>query len=293
VNKALLASTFAIAGVLVFSYSLLMTGFGSLVMNSYPLTSKFNLNPLPTPDFTPTPLPSPTPRPLTFAEMDERYGPCVNLPVLMYHHVQSAEAAAKNQTGLTVTTPVFRSQMEYLKQHGYISVGAEQLLQFFDNGVGLPAKAVLLTFDDGYEDFYTDAFPVLREMDFKAVMFLPTGLMENPDYLRWEQIEEMRRSGLVLFANHTWSHKNVRSTIAVAMEEMRTADEQLSSRGLNVPKVFAYPYGLGNDNTLANLNTLGYRLAFATTPGKVLCEKHRLILPRIRVGNSALSNYGI
>lgn len=239
----------------------------------------------------PTPTPTPTPRPLTFAEMNALYGPCVRLPVLMYHHIQTEDAAkADKQTGLTTYTDFFQKQMQYLKDKGYNIATMNDLINFFDNGTPVPAKSVLLTFDDGYEDFYTDAYPILQNLGFKATMFVPTGLMNNPDYLSWDQITQM--NGPILFANHTWSHKNVEVSTSTMQYEISTADTQLADHGLNSPKVFAYPYGLGTTASISYLNSLGYKAAFTTVPGNILCKKQRFSLPRIRIGSTSLSSYG-
>ena len=244
---------------------------------------------VPTPTPTPIPTPTPTPRPLTFSEMNNLYGPCVSLPVFMYHHVQSRDSAvAKKQTGLTVYTDVFQTQMQYLKSKGYNTVTMNDLINFFDAGTPIPSKSVLLTFDDGYADFYTDAYPILSGLSFHATMFVPTGLMENPDYLTWGQISGM--NSWVLFANHTWSHKNVVTQTSVMEKEISTADGQLSDHGLNSPKTFAYPYGPDSVSAINYLNSLGYKLAFTTRPGSILCKKQRLDLPRIRIGNFSLTN---
>ncbi len=254
--------------------------------------SKFNeiLNKnSPTP--TPTPSPTPTPKPLTFAEMNALYGPCVRLPVFMYHHIQSRDQAVfKKQTNLTVYADVFRSQMDYLKSRNYTILGMADLVNFFDSGTPIPPKGILLTFDDGYRDFYTDAYPVLSGFDFKSTMFVPTGLMENPDYLTWEEINSMRSS--VLFANHTWSHKSVLTKADVMEKEISTADTQLNDRGLNNPKIFAYPYGPDNIASENYLQSLGYKAAFTTKNGSILCKKLRFDLPRVRIGNVPLSYYG-
>ncbi len=240
---------------------------------------------------SPSPSPTPTPKPLTFAEMNTLYGPCVRLPVLMYHHVQSKEqATAAKQTGITVYTDVFRSQMEYLKSKNYMTVSVNNLINFFDSGSSLPAKSVLITFDDGYQDLHSDAYPILSSFGFRSVVFLPTGLMENPGYLGWGQIASM--TGLVHFGNHTWSHKSVLAEDVIMKKEISTADLQLTDHGLNIPKIFAYPYGSHNSASENYLYSLGYKAAFTTTPGTILCTKQRLNLPRIRIGNSPLSNYG-
>jgi peptidoglycan/xylan/chitin deacetylase (PgdA/CDA1 family) len=244
---------------------------------------------IPTP--TPKPTPSPTPRPLTFAEMNVLYGPCVHLPVLMYHHIQSRDAAvADKQTNLTVYTDIFQSQMQYLKSKGYNTTTMNDLVNFFDSGTSIPGKSVLLTFDDGYQDFYTDAYPILSGLGFRATMFVPTGLMQNPDYLTWDEISGMNSS--VLFANHTWSHKNIQVSASTMEMEISTADTQLNDHGLNSPKVFAYPFGLETSQAENYLASLGYKAAFTTISGSTLCKKQRFSLPRIRIGNAPLSDYG-
>ncbi len=239
----------------------------------------------------PTPTPSPTPKPLTFAEMNTLYGPCVRLPILMYHHVQTEEAAKANkQTGLTTYTDFFQKQMQYLKDKNYNVASMNDLVNFFDNGTAVPAKSVLITFDDGYKDVYTDVFPILKNFGFKATVFIPTGLMNNFDYLTWEDISSM--NGMILFANHTWSHKNVGVSTSEMQYEISTADTQLSEHALNSPKIFAYPYGLDSGASEKFLSSLGYKAAFTTVPGNILCKKQRLMLPRIRIGSTTLSSYG-
>jgi peptidoglycan/xylan/chitin deacetylase (PgdA/CDA1 family) len=245
---------------------------------------------LPTP--SPKPTPSPTPKPLTFAQMNSQYGPCVHLPTLMYHHVQDPKVAAdKKQTSLTVNTDIFRQQMQYLKDKGYSTRTVNDLIDFFNNGVAIPGKSILITFDDGYDDYYLNALPILKEMGFTATMFVPTGLVNNPGYLSWDQIGSAAGQG-TFFANHTWSHKNVQVAGNVMTSEITTADTQLSEKGLNNPKVFAYPYGLTSNNAEKLLTQLGYQLAFTTVPGSTLCKAKHFDLPRVRIGNGSMSQYG-
>lgn len=235
---------------------------------------------------------TPTPRPLTFSEMDQKHGPCVILPVLMYHHIQSEDfARTKRQTALTVYTDIFKKQMQYLKSKNYVVLTMNNLVSFFDNSQSIPKNSILLTFDDAYDDFYSDAFPVLRDLNFKATVFTPTGLINNPDYLNWDQISEMNNKG-ILFVNHTWSHKNVGVNPAEMQKEILTADTQLSDRSLNTPKIFAYPYGIDSKQAEKYLSSLSYGAAFSTKQGRILCKRLRFDLPRIRVGNLPLTSYG-
>lgn len=256
-----------------------------------------SLTPLPTatplPSPTPSPSPTPTPSPLTFAQMNELYGPCTFTPTLMYHHVQNLDQAkAENHLSLTVADTTFREQLQYLRSQGYNVVSMAQLINFFDTGSPLPGKSILLTFDDGYVDFASTAFPILKEFGDQATVFLPTGLIENPGYLSWGQVNDMKNSGLILFANHTWSHQSVYTSNSVVEKEISTADTQLRDHGQNNPKVFAYPYGGADNFAISYLANSGYSLAFTTNPGSTLCKQLRFALPRVRVGNVSLAAYG-
>lgn len=254
---------------------------------SYPQST-----PVPTTAIPPI-TPTSTPVPLTFAQLNTLYGPCVHVPTLMYHHVQDlALAKTQGRLGLTTGPQNLASQLTYFKQHGYNTVKISDLINFFDHAAPLPSKPILLTFDDGYDDFYTNAYPLLRENNYSAVMFLPTGLLNNPGYLTWSDISAMSGTGLVYFANHTWSHHQLKTTANIVHSEISTAATQLSDHGLDASKVFAYPYGTVSATAQTELAKDGFQLAFTTRPGSTLCSKQRLNLPRLRIGNlspSALS----
>jgi peptidoglycan/xylan/chitin deacetylase (PgdA/CDA1 family) len=250
--------------------------------------------PSPTPVPTSTPTPTPMPRPLTFTELNSLYGPCTVIPTLMYHHIQTLDTAKKEgHVSLTVDTGLFQKQMQYLKDHGYTPIRPDALIAFFDSGTALPGKPVLLTFDDGYDDFGSDAAPILRSFGFPAIAFIPTGLIQNPGYMSWQTVQDIASQGLVSFANHTWSHHSVSTSLAEDEREIGTADTQLSEHGLNAAKVFAYPYGNPSTNGETVLSRLGYKLGFTTIPGFTQCRGRRFILPRTRIGNADLSAYEI
>lgn len=212
----------------------------------------------------------------------------------MYHHVQDLTAAeADGHKSLTVDPKIFREQMQYLKDRGFTVLPASALISFFDTGTPIPKKSVLLTFDDGYDDFGSDAAPILKDFGFPATLFVPTGLMQNPGYLTWSAILDISVSQPILMANHTWSHHNMGSNRTVIEKEITTADKQLAEKGLNSPKIFAYPFGIPSQYAEAFLNTQGYKLAFTTAYGTTQCAKQRFTLPRIRIGNAPLNRYGL
>ncbi len=229
---------------------------------------------------------------LSFEQMNNLYGPCVKLSVLMYHHVQEeADAKAKKQTGLTTTPEFFLKHMQYLKDKGYSVVTPSDLAGFFNGTNKIPNKSAMITLDDGYYDNYQYAYPILKQFGFHATVFTPTGLLNNPGYLSWQDMNNMK--DLVSFGNHTWSHHSSSGTKEEQEKEIGMANQQLNEHGFNSVKSFAYPYGPSSNNAEQVLKEKGYTMAFTTVHGNIMCKGKYLDLPRIRVGNAPLNNYGL
>ncbi len=234
----------------------------------------------------------PTVRQLSFDELNKIFGPCVKVNVLMYHHIQSNEdASLKKQTSLSVTPDFFRKHLQYLKDKNYILIEPKDLIDFFNGNKKLSGKLAMITMDDAYKDNYKDAYPILKEFGTKAIIFTPTGLVDNLDYLNWNEMNQMK--DLVYFGNHTWSHHASSGTEEKQDEEIGLADRQLNEKGFNDQKIFAYPYGKASGNAFNVLRDKGYQIAFTTTNGNIMCRNKALELPRIRVGNAELSNFGL
>lgn len=267
-----------------------IAGFVNLKHNEEQLISVKMLGEMPlTVSPTPTPalIPTPTPVPLI--------GYCLNVPVLMYHHIQpDAEAAAKGQKALTVDNGRFDSQIGYLAGSGYSMISAQQLVDALVNHTELPQKSVVITIDDGYNDIYTYAYPILQKYRVIANLMIPTGLMGGADYLSWGQLEEMVRSGLIYVGDHTWSHHNVASGSSDKIRfEIATGKQQLQDHtGQNV-SVFTYPYGMFDSNAISILKEEGIKGAFSEIWGHWQCDSFIMALHRTRIGNASLSSYGL
>lgn len=286
-------SLFLILGVLASTLIIEKTGIFTTDRAQPPspitgITSKGMVTSLPSP--VPTTKPLPTPISLPDPKV---YGPCKNVPVLLYHHVQPNEQILeKKQQNISVDSEMFDKQMEYLGSRGYHPL---TIPEFFSGITGsLPIKPIVLTFDDGYDDFYTYTYPVLKKYNITATVFLPTGLVGNPGYLNWGQIEEIKGSGLVTFANHTWSHKSLLGISEDAVRnEIATAKTQLEEHGLGPVEFFAYPYGSENQTVEKILKELGIKGAFTTLPGRQQCAGLPYQFRRNRVGSAPLSSYGL
>lgn len=245
---------------------------------------------IPTEIVEPTILPTPTP--ISFEELNKKFGPCVRVNVLIYHHIQdSEEAKRKKQESLSISPDFFRKHLQYLKDKNYTIIEPKDLIEFFRGAKQLSGKLAMITLDDAYEDNYINAYPILKEFGDKATVFTPTGLTNNLDYLTWDEINQMK--DLVYFGNHTWSHHSAQGTEEILKSEITLADKQLFEKGLNNEKVFAYPYGGASIEAIKILKENNYALAFTTKHGNIMCKDQSLQLPRIRVGNSPLSSFGL
>ena len=144
------------------------------------------------------------------------------VPVLNYHQVE-----VKDGNPLTLHPEQFEAQMAYLKEEGYTTVTIDELMDACENGAALPEKPVVITFDDGYEDNYEYAYPILQKYGFKATIFLIYDLTDAyPGYLTWNEIAEMKASGLMRFESHTMTHANLSKLTAEADLRHEIADSQ-------------------------------------------------------------------
>lgn len=222
-------------------------------------------------------------------------GFCLNVPILLYHHIQP-ESLAKTagQTSLTVDNGIFDQQMVYLSSHGYTTITAKQLIEAIRSHSQLASKSILVTIDDGYKDAFTYAFPILQKYHITANFMIPTGLIGGADYMSWGDLEEMGRSGIAYFVDHTWSHYAVsRGPEDKIRSEILTAKQQLEKHLGQKVDIFAYPYGTSDSVSIKILQENGFLGAFSTIAGFYQCDSFIMNLHRNRIGNSSLSSYGL
>ncbi len=164
----------------------------------------------------------------------------VEVPVLMYHHIVDF---LSEPSSTTVSTAKFREHMEALRDAGYTAVTSKELYDFVYMGEALPEKPVCITFDDGYESNYLIAYPILKELGFKAVIF-PIGISVGKDmykdtehamipHFSYSEGMEMIESGVIDLQSHTYdmhqwapfeSGENIRSNILALQGEDNYSD---------------------------------------------------------------------
>lgn len=229
-----------------------------------------------------------------FEEMNAKYGPCRYVPILTYHHILlSSEAKEMGVGGLNVDNGVFRQQMDYLIGRGYQTIDLGEMINML-KGNFLPAKPIVLTFDDGYRDFYTNVFPILKEKRLKATVFVISQFNGGDKYLLWEQVSEMANSGLVSIGDHTLNHSSL-----AKLAKAQQADQIISARSIiegyigKRVNTFAYPYGSSNPIGKEVLKENGFLAAVTTIPGRTQCAGLPYDLQRIRIGGASLASYGL
>ncbi len=285
---------------LVFLFLLAGIVFTAFKLNllKKPPTGTTPISPTVIPTITPTPTLTPQQlaeiRRKQFEETSRKYGPCRYVPILMYHHVLPADQAKNiGASNLNVPPDIFRQQIDYLIGKGYQVIGLDELLPMITAG-SLPVKPVILTFDDGYRDFYDNIFPILKEKNVKATSFVITQFAGGDRYLLWSQINELAGSGLVLIGDHTLNHPWL-SKLDKSQEtnQIVAAKNILAQNTGKTINLFAYPYGNSNDNARSVLKENGFLGAVTTIPGTTQCVGLPYDLQRIRIGGGSLSRYGL
>ena len=166
------------------------------------------------------------------------------VPVIMYHGVSDD---LWGMTDLFARPADLEAQLQYLQENGFTTIWFEDLAR-----IDQIEKPVMLTFDDGYLDNYTDLFPLLQKYQAKATIFVVTGTMDyNPRNLTSAQIRELSDSGLVSIQSHTVTHPYLASQTAEEqrweLEQSRLVLTRLTGR---IPYVICYPSGNYNETTL-------------------------------------------
>lgn len=192
------------------------------------------------------------------------------LLVLMYHHIGHIDAT-DGQFPFTIMPQRFEEQLLCLKKHGFTPIGLSELQNAMHTGQKLPAKPVLLTFDDGHEDNYQNLFPILKKHQIKALIFLITHYIgKEKGYMSWQQVRQMQQSGLVDFGSHTLDHARLRKLPDEEILRQLTQSKKEMEEQLGVPCVaFCYPFGSGGfDRRVRPLVfKAGYQFDFSTKPG--------------------------
>lgn len=196
-------------------------------------------------------------------------------PILLYHQITRA-APPKDPRRVAVSVSDFERQMRYLYDHGYRCLSLMELLRPSRNKQPRQKKTFALTFDDGYEDFFTQAYPILRRYGFTAAVLLVTDRVgEQNDWdgeagtplLTWEQVEALHEDG-ISFGSHTCTHPRLtRLSNGQIWHELMASKERLEARLGQEIQLLAYPYGESNREIQRMAMAAGYTAACGVDRG--------------------------
>ncbi len=210
----------------------------------------------------------------------------VRVPILMYHYVEYVQDAGdKMRISLNTPPSVLENEIKTLADAGYTFMTNKELDDVLDGKATLPKKPIVLTFDDGYRDFYTDAYPILKKYHVKATQYVISGFLDRPNHLLTNQLEEIAKDGLVEIGAHTvhhvWLKGGNAQTVQGEVAQSRATIEQLIHRPVTS---FAYPFGAFDEQARQTVKIAGFRSATSTIPGTEQKQENRYFWYRLRPG---------
>jgi peptidoglycan/xylan/chitin deacetylase (PgdA/CDA1 family) len=217
------------------------------------------------------------------------------VPALCFHQLRDPgpDDSAYARTMIT-PAPVLSAQLTALRDGGYTPVTAGALVDHLQFGAALPARPVLLTFDDGSATHHSVALPVLADLGFPATFFPMTVVLGKPNWLSEDQLRELDRAGMTI-GTHTWDHQRVDRLTgdewATQLVQPKARLEQVLGHPVDL---MAYPYGVWSQEALGQVAAAGYRAAFQLAdpqdPAQPLLTIRRLMPPPSWDGPALLSH---
>jgi len=221
----------------------------------------------PRPTRTPSPVPSATETPTpTLGPTAEPQPAAVRLPALEYHDTEYNASDGRVQ----MTTEWFRDQMNWLRDNGFTTITAEQLLGFLDGSLTLPQRSVLVTFDIGThraDNYENVIIPTLRELGFHAIVFALTNAITedgSDNSVTWEMLREWTAEGLISVQSHGVYHPDYRGlSFGQQLWDATTARDLITREIGTAPLLFAFPFDAVPDGAELLMQDAGYAAALA------------------------------
>ncbi|MGE5042391.1 MAG: polysaccharide deacetylase family protein [Candidatus Levyibacteriota bacterium] len=210
----------------------------------------------------------------------------IRVPILMYHYVEYVQDA-NDKTRIALNTPPFvlETQVKTLKEAGFTFMTASELAEVLERKTALPPHPVLLTFDDGYRDFYTYAYPILKKYNAKATQYVISGFLGYPNHLLPSQVQEIAKDSLVEIGAHTVHHVWLKGkSEKTAFHEVYQSKLDLEALIHKSVVSFAYPFGAFDLSAIQQVKDAGFTSSVSTIPGIIQKIDNRYFLYRIRPG---------
>ena len=204
-------------------------------------------------------------------------------PILTYHNISYEKGAFYLNN---VRPESFAWQMKFLKKHGYFVINFYDFVKGLKKGRAFARNTVVIQFDDGYADNYTDAFPVLKRYRFPATVFIVSDKVGTPGFLTWDQVKEMDTHNFTAGA-HTRHHVYLPDVpLDVARDEIVGSKKMIEEHVGHPIDYFAYPSGGFNEEIEGIVEEAGFKAAVTTNRGEDRLNRDLFALKRIRIKDS-------
>lgn len=210
----------------------------------------------------------------------------LRMPILIYHYVEYVKDDKDTiRKSLNIIPYIFEEQVKTLKNAGYYFITLADLANVLDDKNNLNPKSVILTFDDGYRDFYTDVFPILKKYQVKAVVYIVPNFLNKPNNMDTWMVSEIAKSGLVEIGAHTMDHTYLAGLPLQRVKYEIGQSKKYLEKNFGIRVVsFAYPYGAFDNQAIDVVKKAGIRTAVTTINGIFAQDINRFFLYRIRPG---------
>lgn len=202
--------------------------------------------------------------------------------IFEYHRVND-DTAGKDPYSLSRSE--FQSELNYFKDNGYNTISLMDFIRAQKYGEPLPENPVILTFDDGYEDNYTNMMPMVQAMGMKATMFMPTNYIGKKGYVSWDQLRQMQQKGIEI-GSHTANHLPLTDMDEEAISnEIKLSKLLMEWNGMQTIYFFSYPNGAYNDAAIEALKANDYLAAVTGDAGFNTFSTDKYMLQRVNTSN--------
>ena len=208
------------------------------------------------------------------------------VPILMYHRIVPVALAGDSLEQLVIPPKLFSAQLAALRAAGWRTMTLAALASDVIAGRRPPARTFVITIDDGHDDGFTNALPILRRYRDVATYFIVTGRLNHPGNLTDVEVQRLASTGMEI-GDHTVSHADLPILpIASARRQIELAAESIARLVGHRPTSFAYPYGADDVSVAALVQHDGFTIAVTTRECAFESATTAMLTPRIRVGPS-------
>ncbi len=223
----------------------------------------------------------------------------VKVVILMYHHVgDPPPKASRMRKDLTVSTADFSDQAKLLKMEGYTSIKLGDILAYSQGKFSMPKNPVVFTFDDGYDDVFVNALPILKQNGFVGSLAIitryPKSVMGDNFYASWDEIAKAYQEGNEI-VSHTQDHfdgKNPKYSQDFIFNNLTGSVQDIKDHLGYTPNILIYPYGHYTTNYIDIAKKVGFVMGVTIHDGKTVSLDNLMEIPRVRVhGGETLGQF--